>query len=77
MEEIGRYLLRPAEAASALGLSRSKVYDLIARDEIPHISIGRSRRVPVDALRKWLADHQSPAAARTWLEESDQEARSR
>ena len=49
-----RLLLRPHEAAEVLGLGRSKVYELIASGAIPSITIGKSRRVPLDALRAWV-----------------------
>ena len=48
MEEL---LLRPHECAEVLGLRRSKVYQLIAGGAIPSIAIGKSRRIPLDALR--------------------------
>jgi excisionase family DNA binding protein len=49
-----KLLLRPQECAQALGLGRSKVYELIANGELPSITIGRSRRIPLDALREWV-----------------------
>ncbi len=49
-----RLLLRPHEAAELLGLGRSTVYELIASGAIPSITIGRSRRVPLEALRAWV-----------------------
>ena len=51
---IERLMLRPAEAAEALGISRSKVYELIASGQIPSIRLGGSVRVPVQALREWI-----------------------
>lgn len=45
-------LLRPYEAAEVLGVCRSKVYELIASGTIPSITIGKSRRIPLDALRE-------------------------
>jgi len=50
-----RLLLRPVEAAEAIGIGRSKVYELLASGELPSIRIGGSVRVPVDALRAWIA----------------------
>ena len=50
-----RLLLRPIEAAEAIGIGRSKVYELLASGELPSIRIGGSVRVPVDALRAWIA----------------------
>lgn len=47
-------MLRPAEAADAIGISRSKIYELIASGSIPSVSVGKSRRVPVGALREWI-----------------------
>ena len=49
-----KLLLRPHEAAEALQLCRSKVYELIASGAIPSITIGKSRRVPLEGLREWV-----------------------
>ena len=49
-----RLLLRPAETAAAIGIGRSKVYELLRSGELPSIRIGGSVRVPVDALRAWI-----------------------
>ena len=50
-----RLLLRPAETAEAIGVSRRKVYELIATGEIPSIKLsGGSVRVPGDSLRSWI-----------------------
>jgi excisionase family DNA binding protein len=51
---VDRLLLRPAEAAEAIGIGRSKIYELLASGELPSIRIGGSVRVPVDALRVWI-----------------------
>jgi excisionase family DNA binding protein len=50
-----KLLLRPVEAAEAIGIGRSKIYELLASGELPSIRIGGSVRVPVDALRAWIA----------------------
>jgi excisionase family DNA binding protein len=49
-----KLLLTPREAAASLGIGRTTIYDLIARQVIPSVRIGRCVRVPVDALRRWL-----------------------
>lgn len=49
-----KLLLRPIEAAEAIGLGRSKTYQLISSGAIPSVRIGKSVRVPVVALRKWI-----------------------
>lgn len=51
-----KLLLRPGEAADAIGVSRSRAYELIGSGQIPSIRIGGSLRVPVAALRAWIDD---------------------
>jgi len=51
-----RLLLRPEEVAQALGIGRSQAYSLLSSGEIESIRIGRSRRVPVEALERWLEE---------------------
>ena len=51
-----RLLLRVSEVSDALGLGRSKTYELIASGKIKSVRIGRSVRVPADWLREWLAE---------------------
>ena len=50
----GRYLYRVGEVAQLLALSRSKVYDLIARGELESVKVGSARRVTRDAIRRFL-----------------------
>ncbi len=52
-----RLLLRVPEVAEALGLGRTKVYELIATGELPVIRLGRAVRVSVVALQKWVEEH--------------------
>jgi excisionase family DNA binding protein len=49
-----RLLLKPAEAAEAIGVSRARAYELIAEGAIPSIRLGSSVRVPVQSLREWI-----------------------
>ena len=42
------------EVAEMVGLGRSKLYELIASGQIQTVRIGRSVRVPVDALRTFM-----------------------
>jgi excisionase family DNA binding protein len=49
-----RLLLRPGEAAEVMGVSRSKVYQLIAEGRLPGVRIDDSVRIPVDALKRWI-----------------------
>ena len=48
--------LKPEEAARLLGVGRSLMYRMIAAGELPTIRVGADHRVPVDALKKWVAD---------------------
>lgn len=51
-----RLLLRPEEAAHLLGIGRSRIYALLASGQVPSVRVGRSVRVPVDALQQWLSE---------------------
>ena len=43
-------LLTPTEAARALGIGRSKLYELLQTGVLESIHIGACRRIPTDAL---------------------------
>jgi excisionase family DNA binding protein len=47
-------LLRPEEAAAALGVGRTTVYELMRVGALESVSIGRSRRIPVEALSDFV-----------------------
>jgi excisionase family DNA binding protein len=42
------------EGAAALRVSRTKLYELMAAGEIESVHIGRSRKIPADALSAYL-----------------------
>lgn len=47
--------LKPSEAAAWLGLSKSKLYELIRRREIPFAPLpGRGYRLNEESLDQWL-----------------------
>jgi excisionase family DNA binding protein len=48
-------LLRPVEAAQQLGLSRTKVYELMASGQLRSVKIGAARRVSATALADFVA----------------------
>ena len=48
-----KLLLKPTEAADALGVSRSTIYELVAAGTVPSVRLGRSVRVPVASLWKF------------------------
>jgi len=47
-------LLRPVEAARLLGIGRSKLFEMLAQQELPVIRIGRCVRIPRRELREWV-----------------------
>jgi excisionase family DNA binding protein len=51
-----KLLLTPEEAARALSIGRSKLYQLLASGSLRSVTIGSSRRVPVEALRNFVAE---------------------
>jgi excisionase family DNA binding protein len=55
-----RLLLRISEAAQLAGISRSMGYELARRGEWPVVAVGRSKRVPLEALRDWVRTNTSP-----------------
>ena len=42
------------EAAAALRISRTKLYELLDSQEIESIHIGRSRKIPADAIHTYI-----------------------
>lgn len=47
-------LLRMAEVVKMTGYSRAKAYGMAAAGEIPTVRSGRSVRVPLVALQRWI-----------------------
>ncbi len=50
-----RLLLTVPEAAEALAISRSKLYELLTAGLVRSVRIDGSRRVPVEALETYVA----------------------
>lgn len=51
---MNKLLLTTAEAAAALGIGRSKVYELLRTGDLPSVRIGTCRRIPADSLTTFL-----------------------
>ena len=47
-------LLTPEECARVLNISRAHLYPRLLSGQIPSITIGRSRRIPRQALEAWI-----------------------
>lgn len=51
-----KLLLRIPEAAAALAIGRSTLYELVARGEIETVKINRSVRIPLASLERWVLE---------------------
>jgi excisionase family DNA binding protein len=49
-----RLLLTPEECALALGIGRTRIYDLIARGVLASVRIGKSRRIAIGDLERFI-----------------------
>lgn len=54
-------LVKVEEAARLCRISRSQMYELMAAGVVPSLSIGRSRRIPLDRLQAWIDAQVEPA----------------
>jgi excisionase family DNA binding protein len=54
--ESQKAFLTVAEVAETLRVSDMTIYRLIAGGEIRALKVGRSYRIPAEALEEWLAD---------------------
>jgi excisionase family DNA binding protein len=54
-----KVLLTPREAADALGIGRSKLYELLKTGALASVLIGASRRIPADALASFVSGLQT------------------
>jgi excisionase family DNA binding protein len=50
-----KLLLTPTEAATALGVGRSKIYELMRAGTLPSVRIDTCRRIPAAELRALVA----------------------
>lgn len=48
-----KLLLKPKEAAEAVGVGRTLFYRLVKAGLLPSCRVGKSIRIPVAALRAW------------------------
>ena len=44
------------EAAAALGVSKSVMYQLIRNDGFPVISVGNKRLIPIESFKRWTEE---------------------
>lgn len=60
--EVPVLLVRPEDAAMALGVGRTKVYELIRSGALRSVRVGGLRRIPVSALAEFVASLEASAA---------------
>ena len=58
-------LLTPTEAAQALGIGRSKLYELMQAGVVESVQIGACRRIPADALEELVARLRAESGIKT------------
>lgn len=51
-----RIVLTIEEAAECLGIGRTLMYALVTAGEVESVRIGRLRRIPTDALDRYVAE---------------------
>ncbi len=61
-----RLLLTVPEAAEALAISRSKLYELLASGDVASIRIDGSRRIPLTALEEYVSRLLAERTAALW-----------
>ncbi len=53
-QDTQQLLVKVPQSAAMLGISRTKLYELITRKEIPVLRIDRSVRISVETLQDWV-----------------------
>ena len=59
-----KLLLKPMEAAEALQIGRTRIYEMLASGELISVRLGRVLRVPVATLQAWVEEHQEPVSTK-------------
>lgn len=57
------WLLDSREVSALLGIGRTKAFQMMARNELPVIRLGRCIRVPRAGLHDWIAEQVSLTAS--------------
>ena len=55
--------VRVPEAARLIGLSRSRLYELMRRGEVEYVKVGGATLIPYEGLRAFIARQRRPEAA--------------
>lgn len=52
-------MLRAQQVANRLNISRGKAYEMMGSGELPVIRIGRSLRVRIESLERWIEEKEN------------------
>lgn len=61
-QQVEPLLLTTAEAAQRLAISPRQMRNLVAEGRVRSITIGRSRRIPVEQLHRFIAEQREEEA---------------
>ena len=54
------------EAADALGISKSYMYELVRKGEVPVLVIGKRRVIPKEKFNRWIKGDQRNGKKKQW-----------
>lgn len=57
----GRLAFRPVEVAKVMGMSRTRIYELIHAGKLPAFRVGGSILISAEVLKQWMTE-QPPVA---------------
>ena len=60
-------MLTVHELSKELNLSESYVYQLIAKQRIPHYKVGRAIRFEMEKIKKWMSDKEIKVGSKSHL----------
>ena len=63
VEVVERWAYTTTETAAAVGVSRARIYNEMARGNLPSTSLGRTRRILRDDVVAWLERNRTRGAA--------------
>jgi uncharacterized membrane-anchored protein len=63
--DIAPLIVKPREARRMLACGNTRLYELLAADELESFLDGRSRKITVESIRRYIARRLAPAVGRT------------
>jgi hypothetical protein len=60
--DIAPLIVKPREARCMLACGNTRLYELLAAEELESFVDGRSRKITVESIRRYIARRQSPAS---------------